>query len=190
VDDTEAPIFFDDTPAVSLQQLRARVRRLRHRHGVRLLIVDYLQLMRADERGESRHLEVMSLAEGLKALAKELDIAVLALSQMNRKCEDRPMPHRRGQIADLRDSGGIDAAADVIAFVYREEMYEPDTPAKNIAEIIVRKARQGKTGTVYAVFRGEYARFENAAEGFVPQYAAPSKPRALAPARKAFTDVD
>lgn len=164
----EAPIYIDDTPALTLNQLRARARRMRQRHGVEVLVVDYLQLLRTEGRGENRNLEVSELAEGLKALAKELDVAVVALSQMNRKCEDRP--NKRGIVADLRDSGGIDAAADVIVFVYRDEMYDENTPEKGIAELIIRKARQGRIGTVRTVFRGELMRFENAAPASVPAF--------------------
>jgi replicative DNA helicase len=184
----EAPIYFDDTPALTLQRLRARVRRMAVQHRIELLVVDYLQLMRTDARGENRNQEVGELAEGLKALAKELGLAVIALSQMNRKCEDRP--NKRGMVADLRDSGGIDAAADLIAFVYRDEMYDEATPAKGIAEIIVRKARHARTGTVYAVFRGELARFEDAAPGYVPVYGSVAKSKALPAPRRSFHDTE
>jgi len=184
----EAPIYFDDTPALTLAQLRARVRRMAVRHRLEVLVVDYLQLMQAVARGENRNQEVGAIAEGLKALAKELGLAVIALSQMNRKCEDRP--NKRGQVADLRDSGGIDAAADVIAFVYRDEMYDEATPARGVAEIIVRKARHARTGTVYAIFRGEFARFENAAPGYVPVYAPAVKLRAPSTPRRSFHDTE
>lgn len=182
------PVHFDDSPAVTLNQLRARVRRMRQRHGIELLVVDYLQLMRVDAKGENRNQDVTEIAEGLKALAKELAIAVVALSQMNRDCERRT--DKRGMMADLRDSGGLEAAADVIAFVYRDEMYNEESRAKGIAEIILRKARQGKPGTVYTVFRGDFARFENAAPGFVPAFGPEPAPRRLAAARPSFHDVD
>jgi replicative DNA helicase len=161
------PLYIDDTPALTLNQLRSRARAMKVKHGIRILVVDYLQLTKADTKGERRDIEVGDVAKGLKDLAKELDLAVVALAQMNRKCEERP--NKRGVMADLENSGAIEQAADVIVFVYRDEMYSDDSPDVGTAELIFRKARQAKVGTVRVVFRGEFSRFEDLAHEWKPR---------------------
>jgi replicative DNA helicase len=157
----EAPLYVDDTPALSVLELRAKARRLksqleRQGHSLGLIIVDYLQLMRG--RGDSREQEISEISRSLKALAKELHVAVVALSQLNRRVEERP--NKRPILADLRESGAIEQDADVIAFVYREEVYKPDNPElRGRAELIVGKQRNGPTGNVTLTFQHACARF-------------------------------
>jgi replicative DNA helicase len=158
---SEAKIFIDDTPALTVLELRAKARRLsRDPHAnLKLVIVDYLQLMRSSEGKDSREQEISEISRSLKALAKELHLPVLALSQLNRQVENRHPPKPR--LADLRESGAIEQDADVIAFIYREEVYDEDTPRKGIAEIIIAKQRNGPLGNVDLAFLREYTRFEN-----------------------------
>ena len=156
-----APIYVDDTPALSVLELRAKARRL-HRDPeakLKLVIVDYLQLMRSSEGKDSREQEISEISRSLKALAKELNLPVIALSQLNRQVENRSPPKPR--LADLRESGAIEQDADVIAFIYREEAYDEDTDKRGVAEIIVAKQRNGPVGTVELTFLREYTRFEN-----------------------------
>ena len=162
----DAPIFVDDTPAMSGLELRAKARRLKRDKDANLglIIVDYLQLMRGSSgREESREQEISQISGGLKALAKELRVPVIALSQLNRQVESRSPPKPR--MADLRESGAIEQDADVIAFIYRDEVYNPETRDKGIAEIIIAKQRNGPIGDVRLAFRNEYTRFENLEEG-------------------------
>jgi replicative DNA helicase len=158
---SEAKIFIDDTPALTVLELRAKARRLSRdaAANLKLVIVDYLQLMRSSEGKDSREQEISEISRSLKALAKELHLPVLALSQLNRQVENRHPPKPR--LADLRESGAIEQDADVIAFIYREEVYDEDTPRKGIAEIIVAKQRNGPLGNVDLAFLREYTRFEN-----------------------------
>ena len=158
---SEAKIFIDDTPALTVLELRAKARRLSRdpSANLKLVIVDYLQLMRSSEGKDSREQEISEISRSLKALAKELHLPVLALSQLNRQVENRHPPKPR--LADLRESGAIEQDADVIAFIYREEVYDEDTPRKGIAEIIVAKQRNGPLGNVDLAFLREYTRFEN-----------------------------
>jgi len=158
---SEAKIFIDDTPALTVLELRAKARRLSRdpTANLKLVIVDYLQLMRSSEGKDSREQEISEISRSLKALAKELHLPVLALSQLNRQVENRHPPKPR--LADLRESGAIEQDADVIAFIYREEVYDEDTPRKGIAEIIVAKQRNGPLGNVDLAFLREYTRFEN-----------------------------
>jgi len=155
-----APIYIDDTPALSVLELRAKARRLWRdpTAKLKLVIVDYLQLMRADGR-DSREQEISEISRSLKALAKELHVPVIALSQLNRQVENRSPPKPR--LSDLRESGAIEQDADVIAFIYREEAYDPDTDKKGVAEIIIAKQRNGPIGSVELTFLREYTRFEN-----------------------------
>src|SRR5215813_5503803 len=156
-----APIYVDDTPALSVLELRAKARRL-HRDPeakLKLVIVDYLQLMRSSEGKDSREQEISEISRSLKALAKELNLPVIALSQLNRQVENRSPPKPR--LADLRESGAIEQDADVIAFIYREEAYDEDTDKRGLAEIIVAKQRNGPVGNVELTFLREYTRFEN-----------------------------
>jgi replicative DNA helicase len=155
----EAPMFIDDTPALTPLELRARARRLKREHGLGLIVVDYLQLMQAPESSENRATEISGITRSLKGLAKELSVPVIALSQLNRSLEQRP--NKRPVMSDLRESGAIEQDADVIFFIYRDEVYNEDSPEKGSAEIIIGKQRNGPTGKVKLTFLGEYTRFEN-----------------------------
>ena len=155
----EAPMFIDDTPALTPLELRTRARRLKREHGLGLIVVDYLQLMEAPESGENRATEISSITRSLKGLAKELSVPVIALSQLNRSLEQRP--NKRPVMSDLRESGAIEQDADVIFFIYRDEVYNEDSQDKGTAEIIIGKQRNGPTGKVKLTFLGEYTRFEN-----------------------------
>jgi len=157
---SEAPLFIDDTPALSPTELRARARRLMREHkGLGLIVVDYLQLMQSPGTRENRATEISEISRALKALAKELSVPMIALSQLNRSLEQRP--NKRPVMSDLRESGAIEQDADVIMFVYRDEVYNEDSADKGTAEIIVAKQRNGPIGTVRLTFRGQYTRFEN-----------------------------
>jgi replicative DNA helicase len=160
---SEAPIYIDDTPAITVIEMKAKSRRLKAEAGLGLVILDYLQLMRGGAFKDSREQEISEISRSLKALAKELSVPVIALSQLNRKVEDRTS--RRPQMADLRESGAIEQDADLIAFIYRDEVYNrsDDNPDKGIAEIIIGKQRNGPTGTVKLAFQEKYTRFENLA---------------------------
>jgi replicative DNA helicase len=158
---SEAPLFIDDTPAISAIELRAKSRRLKRDRDLGLIIVDYLQLMRGSPGSERREQEISEISGSLKALAKELDVPVVALSQLNRRVEERH--DKRPQLADLRESGAIEQDADVIAFIYRDEVYHPDSPDQGRAEIIIGKQRNGPTGRAKLTFLTQYTRFENLA---------------------------
>ncbi len=158
---SEASIFIDDTPALSPMELRARVRRLKRQHNLGLVVVDYLQLMQAPGKNENRTAEISEISRTLKALAKEMDVPVVALSQLNRSLEQRP--DKRPKMADLRESGAIEQDADLILFIYRDEVYNEDSDAKGTAEIIIAKQRNGPIGTLRLAFIGQYTRFEDLA---------------------------
>jgi replicative DNA helicase len=163
----EAPLYIDETPALTAIDLRARARRLSRTCGkLGLIIVDYLQLMSASGQGENRATEISEISRGLKALAKELSVPVVALSQLNRTVEQRT--DKRPVMSDLRESGAIEQDADVILFIYRDEVYNPDTNDKNVAEIIIGKQRNGPIGRVNLRFDGQYTKFENLARS--PQF--------------------
>jgi replicative DNA helicase len=156
----EAPLYIDETPALNPIDLRARARRLHRQCGkLGLIVIDYLQLMSVAGHGENRATEISEISRALKSLAKELNVPVIALSQLNRSLEQRP--NKRPVMSDLRESGAIEQDADVIMFIYRDEVYNPDTPDKGSAEIIIGKQRNGPIGTVRLTFVGEYTRFEN-----------------------------
>ncbi|QKT04710.1 replicative DNA helicase [Ectothiorhodospiraceae bacterium 2226] len=157
----EAPLFIDDTPALSPTDLRARARRLKREHGLGLIVIDYIQLMQGSGSGrsENRATEISEISRGLKGLAKELEVPVIALSQLNRSLEQRP--NKRPVMSDLRESGAIEQDADVIVFIYRDEVYNEDSPDKGTAEIIIAKQRNGPIGTARLTFLGQYTRFEN-----------------------------
>lgn len=161
----EASIYIDDTPALSPVELRARARRLarEHEHGLGLIVIDYLQLMQINGSKENRTAEISEISRSLKALAKELKCPVMALSQLNRSLEQRP--NKRPIMSDLRESGAIEQDADVIVFIYRDEVYNEDSPDKGTAEIIIGKQRNGPIGTTRLTFLGQYTRFENFAPG-------------------------
>ncbi|MEA5444656.1 replicative DNA helicase [Gammaproteobacteria bacterium AB-CW1] len=166
---SEAPIFIDDTPALTPTELRARCRRIKREHGLGLVVVDYLQLMRVAGMSENRTNEISEISRGLKALAKELNVPVIALSQLNRNLEQRP--DKRPKMADLRESGSIEQDADVIVFIYRDEVYNPDTQHKGMAELIIEKQRNGPTGKAITTFLGSYTRFENyISEEYMEEY--------------------
>ncbi len=156
---SEAPMFIDDSPGLTPTELRARARRLKREHGLGLIVVDYLQLMQVHGTKENRATEISEISRGLKALAKELDCPVIALSQLNRSVEQRN--DKRPVMSDLRESGAIEQDADVIAFIYRDEVYDKETRRKGIADIIIAKQRNGPIGEVQLTFLGEYTRFEN-----------------------------
>ncbi len=158
----EAPIFIDDTPALTISELRAKARRLHRETPLSVLMVDYLQLMRSPAYANSREQEISDISRSLKALAKELRIPVIALSQLNRSVEART--DKRPVMSDLRESGAIEQDADVIMFIYRDEVYNPDTVDKGVAELLISKQRNGPTGTARVAFSSHLTRFDNLEE--------------------------
>jgi replicative DNA helicase len=164
----KSKIFLDETPALSPSELRARARRLKREHNIGLLVVDYIQLMSVPGTKENRATEIAEISRSLKAIAKELNIPVVALSQLNRALEQRP--NKRPVMADLRESGSIEQDADLIIFIYRDEVYNQETPEKGKAEIIIGKHRNGPTDTVVLTFQGQWLRFVN----YAPEHAYPS----------------
>ena len=159
----EAPIFIDDTPALTITEMRAKARRLQAERGLGLLLVDYLQLMGGRGRFENRTQEISSISRGLKALAKELRVPVVAISQLSRAPEERG---GRPRLSDLRESGQIEQDADLVAFIYREELVRPTETNRGRAEIIIEKQRNGPTGILQLAFLSKYTSFENLAEDF------------------------
>ena len=160
---SELPIFIDDTSGLSVLEMKAKCRRLKKKRDLCLIIIDYLQLIQGRRSAESRQLEISEISRSLKAIAKDLDVPVIALSQLNRKVEDRP--NKKPQLSDLRESGAIEQDADVIAFIYRDEVYHPTTEEnKNIAEINVAKQRNGPTGFFKLTFQKELTRFRDYTE--------------------------
>ena len=159
-----APIYIDDTPSLTPIELRARARRIQREKGLSLIVIDYLQLMSVHGNKENRATEISEISRNLKALARELNIPIIALSQLNRSVEQRT--DKQPQMSDLRDSGAIEQDADLIAFIYREEVYDPDTDKKGVALINIAKQRNGSIGQFNLTFLGRYTRFEN----WVPEY--------------------
>ncbi|MEO1204409.1 MAG: replicative DNA helicase [Pseudomonadota bacterium] len=159
---SDAPIFIDDTAGLSPTEIRARARRLQREHGLGLIVIDYLQLMQVPGNTENRATEISEISRSLKALAKELDLPIIVLSQLNRSVEQRT--DKRPVMSDLRESGAIEQDADLIVFIYREEVYNPDTPKKGLADITIAKQRNGPIGDFLLTFVGRYTKFEN----FVP----------------------
>jgi len=161
---SDADIYIDDSPDLTAMSIRAKARRLKMDKNLGLVIIDYLQLMKGRSSAERRDLEISEISRGLKALAKELDIPVLALSQLNRKLEERH--DKRPQLSDLRESGALEQDADVVAFIYRDEVYNKDenNPNKGIAELLLKKQRNGPTGEVKLAFISTYTRFEDLAD--------------------------
>jgi replicative DNA helicase len=158
---SEAPIFIDDTPAISTLDMRARARRLKAEHDISLIVIDYLQLARTNERIENRQQEISSISRSMKALAKELSVPVCALSQLSRAVESRG-GDKRPMLSDLRESGAIEQDADVVLFLYRPEFYDPGDPEKEgKAELIIGKQRNGPTGMVPLIFEKQYTRFRS-----------------------------
>ena len=160
---SSAQLFIDDSPALSSLDVRARSRRLAAEHPLGLIIIDYLQLMQSRGKTESRQLEVSEISRGLKGLAKEINVPILALSQLSRAVESRT--DKRPMLSDLRESGSIEQDADVVAFIYRDEVYNPETADAGIAEILIRKQRNGPIGDVRLKFENQYTRFYNLAPG-------------------------
>ncbi|UTF61790.1 replicative DNA helicase [Gilvimarinus sp. DA14] len=164
----DKPLFIDDTPGLTPQEMRARTRRIAREHGnPGMIMVDYLQLMQVAGSTEGRTQEISEISRALKALAKEFDCPVIALSQLNRSVEQRP--NKRPMNSDLRESGAIEQDADVILFIYRDEYYNEDSPDKGVSELIVGKQRNGEVGTVRAAFVGKYTRFDNLAPEYFSQ---------------------
>lgn len=156
---SDAPVYIDDSPSLSPSDIRARARRLQREHGLGLIVVDYLQLMQVPGNNENRATEISEISRGLKALAKEMACPVIALSQLNRGVEQRT--DKRPVMSDLRESGAIEQDADIIVFIYREEVYNQDTPRKGIADIAIAKQRNGPIGDFPLTFVGRYTKFEN-----------------------------
>jgi replicative DNA helicase len=153
----EAPLFIDDSPNLTMMEIRAKARRLRQRHDLQLIIIDYLQLMTSGKRVESRQQEVSEFSRAMKLLAKELDVPVVALSQLNRGPEQRT--DKKPMLADLRESGSIEQDSDVVILVHRPDLYEPETERAGEADLIIAKHRNGPTATVAVAFQGRYSRF-------------------------------
>jgi len=158
-----SPLYIDDSPGIGLSEIRARSRRLRHTTGLKLVVVDYIQLLRPPARMQSREQEVAALSRSLKLLAKELEVPVIALSQLNRGPEQRS--DRRPVLSDLRDSGSLEQDADVVIFIHREDMYTADSPRAGEADLVVAKQRQGPTATCVVAFQGHFSRFVDMASG-------------------------
>ncbi|MFP3874702.1 MAG: replicative DNA helicase [Thiohalophilus sp.] len=159
----EAPIYIDDTPGLSPMEVRSRARRIKREHGLGLIVIDYLQLMQVGGNTENRATEISEISRGLKGLAKELNVPVITLSQLNRSLEQRP--NKRPVMSDLRESGAIEQDADVIVFIYRDEVYNEESTDKGTAEIIISKQRNGPIGTTRLTFLGQYTKFENYISG-------------------------
>lgn len=155
----ESSLIIDDTPGISIQELRSKCRKYKIEHDLSIVIIDYLQLMSGSGKSESRQQEISDISRSLKALARELNVPVVALSQLSRAVEQRP--DHRPMLSDLRESGAIEQDADVVMFLYRDEYYNKDSPDKGIAELIIAKQRNGPTGTVNLAWIGEHTRFAN-----------------------------
>jgi replicative DNA helicase len=153
----DAPLFIDDSPGTTMMEIRAKCRRLKQRHGLGLVVVDYLQLMQPSKRFENRQQEVSEISRSLKLLAKELEVPVIAISQLSRQTEARS--DRRPMLSDLRESGALEQDSDVVLFIYRDELYDPESPRKGEADLILAKHRNGPTDTVTVTFQGQYSRF-------------------------------
>lgn len=156
---SQAPIFIDDTPGISPMEVRSKCRRLKAEKGLGLIVIDYLQLMSGNGKNDSRQQEISEISRSLKAIAREMEAPVIALSQLSRACEQRA--DHRPMLSDLRESGAIEQDADLVSFLYRDEYYFPDTEKKNQAELIIAKQRNGPTGTVDLSWLGQYTKFGN-----------------------------
>ncbi len=167
---SESPIFIDDTPGITVLEMRAKSRRLKSEQNIGLIVIDYLQLMQGRSNTERREQEISEISRSLKAMAKELDVPVIALSQLNRSLENRP--NKRPKLSDLRESGAIEQDADVICFIYRDEVYNKseDNPYRGVSEIIIGKQRNGPTGTIKLTFLDEITTFENHTRQVVPEH--------------------
>ncbi len=160
----DVPLYLDDNPRVTVMEIRAKARRMKARQGgLALIVIDYLQLMSGGTSAENRQLEVSEISRGLKILARELEVPIIALSQLSRNLESRG--DKRPMLSDLRESGSLEQDADVVMFLYRDEVYNKESTDKAMAEVIIAKHRSGPTGTVRLVFRGQFTKFGNAARG-------------------------
>jgi replicative DNA helicase len=155
----ESPIYIDDTPGITVAEMKAKCRKLKIEKGLDLILIDYLQLMSGGGNGESRQQEISEISRSLKSLAREMEAPVIALSQLSRACESRA--DHRPMLSDLRESGAIEQDADVVMFLYRDEYYNKDSEDKGLAELIIAKQRNGPTGTVVLSWFGEYTKFMN-----------------------------
>jgi replicative DNA helicase len=153
----EAPLYIDDSPNLTMMEIRAKARRLKQRHGLRLIVIDYLQLMTGNKKSESRQQEVSEISRALKLLAKELEVPVIAMSQLNRGAEQRT--DKKPMLSDLRESGSIEQDADMVVLLHREDAYEKESPRAGEADFIVAKHRNGPTATITVAFQGHYSRF-------------------------------
>jgi replicative DNA helicase len=158
-----SPLIIDDTPGISIGELRSKCRKYKLEHDIKMVIIDYLQLMTSRSRTDSRQQEVSEISRSLKALARELNVPVVALSQLSRAVEQRP--DHRPMLSDLRESGSIEQDADVVMFIYRDDYYHPDTEKKNISEINIAKQRNGPVGMVELVWIPEFTKFANKEKG-------------------------
>lgn len=154
-----APLYINDSPVITVAEIKAKCHRLKQSNGLSLVIIDYLQLMQSGSKAESRQQAVADISRSLKVMAKELDVPVIALSQLSRACESRT--DKRPMLSDIRESGSIEQDADIVMFLYRDEYYNPDTDDKNVAEVILAKHRAGETGTIKLGWRGQYTKFIN-----------------------------
>jgi replicative DNA helicase len=154
---SEAPLYIDDSPAITVSDMRARLRRLQLEHGLGLVVIDYLQLIHGRGKTDNRQQEISEISRNLKALARELNVPIIALSQLSRSVEQRQ--DKRPMLSDIRESGSIEQDADVVGFLYRDDYYDPETERKNIVEIIIGKQRNGPTGKVELVFLKNYNKF-------------------------------
>lgn len=156
---TKAPLWIDDTPGITVMELRSKARRLKAEHGLDLIVIDYLQLMqgRGAKSGDNRQQEISEISRSLKALARELKVPVIALSQLSRSVESRQI--KRPMLSDLRESGSLEQDADIVMFLYREDYYEKETERPNVTEVIVAKHRNGPVDTVSLFFQREFTRF-------------------------------
>lgn len=161
---SQSNIYIDDTPGISPMEIRSKCRKLKLEKGIGLVLIDYLQLMSSDSKTDSRQQEISEISRSLKAIARELEAPVIALSQLSRACESRS--DHRPMLSDLRESGAIEQDADIVAFLYRDEYYFPDTDDKNQAELIIAKQRNGPTGTVNLAWLGQYTKFANLMRSF------------------------
>jgi replicative DNA helicase len=159
---SEAPLFIDDSPNMTMMEIRAKCRRLKQRHDLRLVIIDYLQLMTSGKKVESRQQEVSEFSRALKLLAKELEVPVIAISQLNRGPEQRT--DKKPMLSDLRESGSLEQDADMVILLHREDAYERESPRAGEADFIVAKHRNGPTSTVTVAFQGHYSRFVDMAQ--------------------------
>ena len=161
----EAPLFIDDTAGITATEMRSKARRLKTEHDLKLIVIDYLQLMQgsSSKAGENRQQEISEISRSLKALARELNVPIIALSQLSRSVESRQV--KKPMLSDLRESGSLEQDADIVSFLYREDYYNPETENKNITEVIIAKHRNGPVDTVKLFFHKQFTKFSDLAKG-------------------------